>query len=229
MWVFIPIAFRCSVHGASSLVLIIYVFVRARGYQSVENDTASGYHPAMSTLPLGHPPAQDFWIFGYGSLMWNPGFPHVDDRPALLDGYQRTLCVRSTIYRGSPEAPGLVLGLDQGGSCCGRAFHVAPEHVNDTLAYLEEREQVTKVYCPHFLDVALNDGRTVNAYTFVVRRDHVQYAGNLSVDQQAQMVAQGIGDKGSALDYLTNTIDHIDALGISDTELHEVFELATSL
>jgi len=184
---------------------------------------------AMSTPPLGHPPAQDFWIFGYGSLMWNPGFPHIEDRPALLDGYRRTLCVKSTIYRGTPDKPGLVLGLDQGGSCCGRAFHVAPEHVNDTLAYLEEREQVTKVYCPHFLDVTLNDGRTVSAYAFVVRREHDQYAGDLSVEQQAHMVAQGIGYKGTALDYLTSAIDHIDALGISDPELHEVLALAISL
>lgn len=184
---------------------------------------------AMNTLPPDHTPAQDFWIFGYGSLMWNPGFPHIDDRPALLDGYRRTLCVSSTIYRGNPDKPGLVLGLDKGGSCCGRAFHVAPEHMNDTLAYLEEREQVTKVYCPHFLDVTLNDGRTVNAYTFVVRHDHDQYAGHLNVEQQAQMVAQGIGDKGTALDYLTSTINHIDELGISDPQLHEVFELAKSL
>lgn len=183
----------------------------------------------MSTLPLDHAPLQDFWVFGYGSLMWNQGFPHVEDRPALLDGYERSLCVSSTQYRGTSETPGLVLGLDKGGSCCGRAFHIAPEHVNDTLAYLDDREQVTKVYCPHFLDVTLNDGRTVNAYTFVVRHEHEQYAGHLSINQQAQMVAQGVGQRGTALDYLANTIEHIDALGISDTHLHEVLELAQSL
>ena len=122
-----------------------------------------------------------------------------------------------------------MLGLDVGGSCCGRAFHVAPEHVNDTLAYLDEREQVTKVYCPHFLDVTLNDGRTVAAYTFVVRREHKQYAGHLSLAQQAQMVSQGVGQRGTSRDYLSSTIEHIDALGISDPQLHDVLELAKSL
>ena len=135
----------------------------------------------------------------------------------------------STQYRGTTETPGLVLGLDEGGSCCGRAFHVAPEHVNDTLAYLEDREQVTKVYCPHFLDVTLNDGRTVTAYSFVVRREHNQYAGHLSVAQQALMVAQGVGHRGTALDYLANTIEHIDALGISDPQLHDVLQMAKAL
>ncbi len=183
----------------------------------------------MSTLPSDHSHPQDFWVFGYGSLMWNQGFPHTDNRPALLDGYQRSLCVMSTQYRGTAETPGLVLGLDVNGSCCGRAFHVAPEHVNDTLAYLEDREQVTKVYCPHFLDITLNDGRTVNAYTFVVRREHKQYAGHLSLAQQAQMVAQGVGQRGTALEYLTSTIEHIDVLGISDPQLHDVFEMAKAL
>lgn len=170
-------------------------------------------------------PHQDLWIYGYGSLMWNPGFPYVEDRPALIHGYHRSLCVQSTSYRGTPDNPGLVLGLDRGGSCCGRAFLVAAKHVNATLAYLDEREQVTKVYCPHFIDAQLNDGRTVTTYTFVVRREHEQYV-KLSIDEQARLVAAGKGDRGTALEYLANTVEHIDELGISDTQLHEVYAKA---
>ena len=173
-------------------------------------------------------PNQDLWIFAYGSLMWNPGFPHVEDQPGLIYGYHRCLCVRSTIYRGTPENPGLVLGLDRGGSCCGRALRVTAEHVNATIAYLDEREQVTKVYCPHFVTVKLGDGREVCGYTFVVRHEHEQYV-HLSIDEQARLVAQGKGGRGSALDYLTNTIEHIDALGIKDTDLHKVLERAKAL
>ncbi|MBL4615028.1 MAG: gamma-glutamylcyclotransferase [Magnetovibrio sp.] len=171
----------------------------------------------------------DFWVFAYGSLMWNPGFDYEEVKPGIIEDFHRSLCVRSTIYRGTPENPGLVLGMDQGGSCCGRVFRVAPQNVNDTIAYLDEREQVTKVYCPHFFDTLLNDGRTVKSYTFVVRHDHDQYAGQLSIEEQARLVAQGIGKAGPAMEYLKNTIEHIDELGIHDQQLHEVYELAQSL
>ena len=160
--------------------------------------------------------------------MWNPGFPYIDDRPALIHGYHRSLCIKSTNYRGTPDHPGLVLGLDRGGSCCGRAFLVAAEHVNATVAYLDEREQITKVYCPRFIDAQLNDGRTVSTYTFVARHEHEQYS-KLSIDEQAHLVATGKGDRGTALDYLANTIKHIDELGISDPQLHEVYAKAQTL
>ena len=96
-------------------------------------------------------PNQDLWIFGYGSLMWNPGFPAQENRPGLLHGYHRRLCVLSTHYRGTPDNPGLVLGLDQGGSCCGRTFRVPAKDVAAAVAYLDEREQVTKEYTPCFV------------------------------------------------------------------------------
>lgn len=170
----------------------------------------------------------DFWVFGYGSLMWNPGFPYVEDAPGTVHGYHRSLCVLSTIYRGTPDNPGLVLGLDEGGTCCGRAFRIAPEHVNAAIAYLNEREQVTKVYCPHDVCVHLADGREVAGYTFVVRHAHEQYV-KLSIDEQARLVARGEGLRGSAFDYLANTVAHIDALGIRDSELHRVLEMARAI
>ena len=173
-------------------------------------------------------PNLDLWIFAYGSLMWDPGFAYVEDQPGIIYGFHRCLCVRSTIYRGTPGKPGLVLGLDRGGSCRGRAFRVAAEHVNATLAYLDEREQVTKVYCPRLVKVKLDDGRTVNGHTFVVRHEHEQYA-RLRPDEQAHMIAQGTGKRGAALEYLANTIEHLDALGIKESQLHRVLEMAKTL
>lgn len=184
----------------------------------------------MNTAPNDkNEPQDDFWVFAYGSLMWNPGFAYEEVVPGQIEGYQRSLSVLSTIYRGTPENPGLVLGLDEGGSCCGLVFRVAPENVNETVSYLDEREQVTKVYCPHFFDTHLNDGRTVKSYTFVVRREHEQYAGPLSLEEQARLVSQGVGKAGTAQDYLISTIEHIDDLGIKDSQLHEVLKMARAL
>lgn len=172
---------------------------------------------------------ESLWVFGYGSLMWNPGFPFVEDLYGRIYGYHRCLCVLSTTYRGTPKTPGLVLGLDRGGSTMGRAFHVAPEKVNDTMAYLEDREQITQVYCPHFTNVHLSDGRKVRAYTFISRHDHRQYAGHLGLEETATLVAAGCGERGRSLDYVANTVRHLDGLGITNTNLHKVLEMAKKL
>lgn len=198
--------------------------MRPTGYQSVEVLGTTRYCSAM-IRPTQN---QDLWVFGYGSLMWNPGFAHVEDQPGLIHGFHRSLCVKSTIYRGTPDNPGLVLGLDRGGSCCGRTFLVSAKNVNAVIAYLDEREQITKVYCPHFVTVTLNDGREVPGYTFVVRREHEQYV-HLPINEQARLVAQGAGERGAAFDYLTNTIEHTDALGIKDAGLHDVLAKAQAL
>ncbi len=183
----------------------------------------------VSTTMTVPDPHADFWIFGYGSLIWNPGFPYAEVAAARIYGFHRRLCVLSTIYRGTPEKPGLLLGLERSGSCTGRAFRVCAQHVNETLSYLDEREQVTKVYCPHFARTRLSDGRIVQSYTFVVRHEHEQYAGKLSIDEQARLIAQGVGERGSSLDYMINTIKHMNELGITDTPLHRVLEKALKL
>lgn len=164
------------------------------------------------------------WIFGYGSLMWRPEFPHLEDQPALLRGYHRALCVYSTRYRGTPERPGLVLGLDRGGSCRGRAFRVAPADRDAVMAYLHEREMINKVYIPKWLPVAL-PGRTVTAYVFVADPEHRQYAGKLTLERAAELVLGGHGPKGSGVEYLANTVAHLDELGICDGPLHRVLDL----
>lgn len=169
----------------------------------------------------GSEPNGDIWIFGYGSLMWRPDFPHVETRPALVRGYHRAMCVYSVRYRGTSECPGLVLGLDRGGACRGRAFKVAAADAEKVIAYLDEREMPNQVYVPTWLKTEI-PGRTVSAYGFVVRRDHVQYAGKLPTEKAVELILQGHGSGGPCLDYMRNTVRHLDELGISDGQLHRV-------
>lgn len=167
----------------------------------------------------------DLWVFAYGSLMWQPDFDYVEAQGALLRGYHRAMCILSTHYRGCAEAPGLVLGLDHGGSCRGRAFRVAAERAAAVIALLHEREMITGVYRPGPLPISLDDGRRVTAHGFVVRRDHAQYCGRLRPDEAARLIRQGCGSRGRSRDYLASTVAHLDALGIRDGSLHRLLTL----
>ncbi len=162
-----------------------------------------------------------YWVFGYGSLMWDPGFPHDAAHPAVLVGYHRRFCLYSYRYRGTTERPGLVLGLDRGGSCRGVVFHVPPDAVSATKAYLWERELDDYAYLPKLLRVR-HPGGTVAAQTFVVDRRAPQYAGGLDDASVAQLVAAGVGERGRNRDYLENTLAHLRALGIVDRGLEQV-------
>jgi cation transport protein ChaC len=163
----------------------------------------------------------DLWVFGYGSLMWRPGFPHVETAPARLAGWHRSLCVYSWFHRGTPERPGLVLGLDRGGSCRGLAFRVPGAEASAVIAYLREREQVTSVYREIVRPVALTDGsgRIVEAVFYAVDRAHPQYAGKLDRATLARFVRQGVGESGPNPDYVLNTAEHLAGLGIRDGDL----------
>jgi cation transport protein ChaC len=165
--------------------------------------------------------AADLWVFGYGSLMWRPAFDFLERRSARLNGAHRALCVFSYHHRGSPERPGLVLGLDRGGSCRGIAFRIAAAKVEPTLAYLREREQITRVYRETMRPVDLIDapyGR-VRALTYLVDHSHAQYAGELPLDKQLHLVRQGHGRSGANRDYLLETVKELEALGIRDKTL----------
>ena len=165
---------------------------------------------------------EDIWVFGCGSLMWQPDFPHVDVRLALLRGYHRAMCIYSTRYRGTPARPGLVAGLDRGGSCRGRAYRVAAGEVEGVLEYLDHREMLTGVYHPKFVPVRLDDGRRVPAYAFIARRDHRQYAGHLTPDEAARLIRQGHGSRGPSREYLENTIGQLADMGIRDAALQRI-------
>jgi len=165
--------------------------------------------------------ASDLWVFGYGSLMWRPGFQHLERRPARLLGAHRALCVFSHVHRGTPEKPGLVLGLDYDGSCRGIAFRVGASKREATIAYLREREQVTKVYRETTRAVMLFEKpeADVRALCYVVDRSHAQYAGALSREQQLDFVRQGHGRSGVNRDYVLATVKELEALGIRDATL----------
>lgn len=163
----------------------------------------------------------DIWIFGYGSLMWDPGFDYVERQPALLRGYHRAFCIVSHLYRGTPERPGLVLGLDRGGSCRGMAYRVAAEHAESVRAYLHEREMQHYVYVQKDVPVRLSQ-RTVLAQTHVADRRHERYCGKLGVEETARYIAQGEGNRGRNRDYLENTVRHLDELGIGDGPMHRL-------
>ena len=162
---------------------------------------------------LSPPPGEDFWVFGYGSLMWHPGFPHVEVRVAVLHGYHRRFCVYSHRYRGTPECPGLVLGLDRGGSCRGLVFRVPAAEGESVLDYLHEREMITGVYIPTWLAVETAQG-PVSAAGFVVDRNHEQYTGRLTPEETAELILQGHGARGPCTEYLANTVRHLEGLGL---------------
>ena len=166
----------------------------------------------------------DLWVFGYGSLMWQPGFEFIEQVPARLIGEHRALCVYSFDHRGTPEKPGLVLGLDRGGACRGIAFRVAARQRRETIEYLRAREQTTNVYREVMRSVWLeNEARErVSALAYVVDRGHVQYAGRLSLAEQLRHVREGHGRSGNNRDYVLATVKSIEAQGFRDAQLHQL-------
>jgi len=192
------------------------------------------------TTPFDHVD-EDLWVFGYGSLMWRPGFAYKERVPARLVGLHRALCVYSFVHRGTPEKPGLVLGLDRGGTCRGIAYRVDKTRRPETLAYLRDREQVTHVYRELMRPVTLarahaqRDGAAepgpgahterVSALVYAVDRSHPQYAGRLDLAEQLHHVRQGHGHSGANRDYVLATIKEIEAQSCFDARLHRLAEL----
>lgn len=161
------------------------------------------------------------WVFGYGSLLWEPGFAYQERVQARLSGWHRSFCMRSIHHRGTVDRPGLVLALDKAeqGHCDGVAFAVAPADRDQTLIYLRERELVSSAYLEKILPISLTDGRTVEAVSYVIDPDHVQYCGGLGLAEQAAIIAQAVGGRGPNTEYLWNTAAHLAELGIADPDL----------
>ncbi len=161
------------------------------------------------------------WVFGYGSLLWHPGFTVARQEVATLDGYHRSFCMRSIHHRGSSDHPGLVLALDAapGTQCTGLALAVAAGEEEQTLAYLRERELISSAYLERDLQVALASGEIVTAVTYVIDPDHVQYCGNLPLEDQARIIASAVGDRGPNTEYLYNTAAHLGEIGLADPDL----------
>ncbi|MDU8926073.1 gamma-glutamylcyclotransferase [Alisedimentitalea sp. MJ-SS2] len=161
------------------------------------------------------------WVFGYGSLIWNPGFEVAEKMLARLPGYVRSFCMRSIHHRGTEEHPGLVLALDKMADhvCHGVGFRVQEGQEEKVLAYLRERELVSSAYLEETHVIMLKDGRLVDAVTYVVDTDHVQYCGGLDLEEQARIIAGAKGGMGPNHEYLFNTASHLAELGIRDPEL----------
>lgn len=168
----------------------------------------------------------DLWIFGYGSLMWSPGFRAATQAPARVHGYHRSLCILSYQHRGTQARPGLVLGLQAGGSCWGRVFRVPADRAQSVLRTLWRREMVYRVYQPRLLIARQKHGATVKALAFVADPKHPQFAGDLGTARMAQAVAHSQGGRGPNIDYLRFTLAHMRELGVPDPRLDRVLALA---
>ena len=178
----------------------------------------------LDRLPRG-----DLWVFGYGSLMWSPGFRPSAKATALVRGYHRALCILSSRYRGTPEKPGLVMGLCRGGSCWGMALRVPAARVRRVLAALWKREMLNKVYKPTLIPVLVAPGRRVRALAFVADTTHRQFVRELDLHGRARLVAQGIGQRGPCVDYIRNTLEHMLELGVNDPHLARILDTAMGL
>lgn len=173
-------------------------------------------HATPTPTEASRCPGEDLWVFGYGSLIWHPGFEFLEQSPAVAHGVHRRLCVYSFRYRGTEQAPGLVAGLMRGGCCHGMAFRVCRTRIPETRAYLTDREQTSKVYHEVVRPVRLRDGRTIRALCYVVDQTHRQFAGKLDREQQLALIQRSHGDRGPNRDYVCNTAKALTNMGVQD-------------
>lgn len=173
-------------------------------------------------------PNEDIWVYGYGSLMWNPAIRYRERAHARLFGWHRSFCLWTPVGRGTPDNPGLVLALDRGGSCHGMAYRIAAADRDTELDLLWQREMVSDGYTPRWVRVHCRAG-TVPAITWVINRSGQRYAGKLPIEVIARHLATARGRLGSGRDYLENTIAHLDELGIRERRLHRICQAVRSI
>jgi cation transport protein ChaC len=162
------------------------------------------------------------WVFGYGSLIWKPEFDFEAREPARIHGHHRRLCLRSVLYRGTHECPGIVAGLDRGGSCLGMAYRIGPARVPEVFRQLWEREMFLGSYRPAWVRARLLEGGAVAALAFVVRRDAFNYCGGLAEDEVVDILVRACGARGSSLDYLQRTVAALHEAGLRDPHLERL-------
>ena len=206
--------------------------------QIVADARAAGYdfflssperEASLNEAMLGRPPGEETWVFAYGSLMWNPALEYAEVQPCRVEGWRRSFCFWTPMGRGTPELPGLMLALADGGACEGIAYRLPPDLVRQELGLLWNREMLAGVYKPRWVPTRLRDGRTVNAVTFVVETGHCQYCGDLPIERVAYHIAFAEGRRGACREYLLNTAEHARALGIHDAYLEELVERVARL
>lgn len=164
------------------------------------------------------------WVFGYGSLLWNPAFHFEKSEPTKLYGYHRKFCLSLSLGRGSPQNPGLMLALDRGGSCNGRAFFIPEHDVTSETKILWMREMLSGAYLPQWCQLKTTSG-TIRGLTFVINRQHRRYITGLEQEKTIELLATGKGHLGSCREYLENTIQHLDEINVKDNYLHSLWDL----
>ena len=173
---------------------------------------------------------RDYWVFGYGSLIWDPGFEPAEGRLGTVRGYHRSFCMRSIHHRGSVEEPGLVLALDAdaGAECRGVAFRSRPDEAEAVREMIRERELISSAYVETVVPVE-TDGGTIEALAYVIDRNHGQYCAGLSLEEQARIIAEAHGGRGSNDAYLHNTVAALEAHDIRDPELEQLSDMVRAL
>lgn len=185
---------------------------------------AESREKSRRSLLAEHASDRDLWVFGYGSLMWNPACHVAERAPALLHGYHRSFCLSTPLGRGSPEQPGLMLGLESGGRCRGMGLRIAPELIESETRILWRREMLSGAYHPRWVRLD-TPGGPVRAVTFVVNRRHPRYVGRQPLAETVRTIAVAEGQLGRCCDYLHNLVLHLDELGISDGPMHRLYDL----
>ncbi len=182
-----------------------------------DDELFASLHGTIGQRPAG----EDIWLFGYGSLIWNPTIAFVEKRSGTIYGYHRRFCLRTRLGRGTPERPGVVLGLDRGGCCRGVAFRIKRSDAEKELELVWRREMLSNAYVPRWLSMQTEEG-PVTAVGFVMNRDHDRYCGALEEDELAGIIDEATGFLGPCSDYLFNTVDHLKELGIPDSGLQRL-------
>ena len=201
--------------------------IRARATPDFPLRSDDELDASLDATLAGHPPGTDAWVFGYGSLMWNPAFLHEEHRLATLRAWHRRFCLKLTRGRGTPECPGLMLALDRGGICRGTAFRIAAERVRQELLLVWRREMLSGAYLARWVSVATEAG-PVRAVTFVANRQHARYTGAMPECEAADRIRLGSGELGTCLDYFERTVRALHAFGIRDAALERLGRAITA-
>jgi cation transport protein ChaC len=195
--------------------------IRARLLPGMSVRSDAEIEASLDATLAQHDPNADVWVFGYGSLMWNPAFAFAEQQAGVIRGYHRRFCLWLEMGRGSPGNPGLMLGLDRGGVCRGVAFRIPAAQARAELLLIWRREMFGTAYLARWVQVRMV-GATVPAITFVVNRAHPRYAGKISDAEAAKHIATAAGSLGSCVSYLDNTLAHLNSLGIRDAGMQRI-------
>lgn len=184
-----------------------------------DGERAASKHAVLAD----HESHNDIWVFGYGSLMWNPAIHFAERKAARIYGYHRQYCVSSPVGRGTPEKPGIMLALDRGGSCHGMAYRIAASKIHEELDILWAREMVVGTYRPAWVTIHSDAGQQA-AITFVSNNRHERYVGRMPVGTVIERIATAAGRLGSCRDYLANTVSSLEAIGIRNGTMHALMQ-----